>query len=49
LAGAAPGPLTVASVKSFQASFGLHSVEIVADLPNDTNTQLTAPLSEIMI
>jgi uncharacterized protein (TIGR02118 family) len=52
--GAAPsflalGHLTFDSVESFQASFAVHSKEIVADVPNYTNTQPIIQLSEIMI
>ena len=54
VSGAAPsflalGHLTFDSVESFQASFGVHSEEIVADVPNYTNTQPIIQLSEIMI
>ncbi len=58
LGGAAPGAapsflalghLTFDSVESFQASFGAHSKEIVADVANYTNTQPIMQISEIMI
>lgn len=35
------------SVESFQAAFVPHSAELVADIPNFTNVQPTAQLSEV--
>jgi uncharacterized protein (TIGR02118 family) len=45
----AMGHLTFDSVESYQASFAAHSKEIVADVPNYTNTQPIIQLSEILI
>lgn len=58
LAGATPGSppsflamghLVFDSVESFEASFGRHASQIVADVPNYTNTQPIIQLSEIML
>jgi len=43
------GHLTFDSVESFEASFGAHSREIMADIPNYTNIQPFIQISEIMI
>lgn len=45
----AMGHLQFDSVESFQASFGPHTVEIVGDIPNYTNTQPVIQVSEIKI
>ena len=58
LAGAAPGDppaymamghLLFDSVEAFQASFGAHEQEIVADIPNYTNSQPLLQISEVML
>jgi uncharacterized protein (TIGR02118 family) len=56
LAGGAPnepapfiamGHLTFDSVEAFQTSFGPHAEQIMADVPNYTNTQPILQISEI--
>lgn len=58
LAGVAPGepPAFLAmghlyfdSVEAFQDAFGPHAQEILADMPNYTNTQPTIQISEVRI
>lgn len=58
LAGAAPGsvPSFLAlghvlfdSVDAFQASFGQHKQEIIADVPNYTNIQPVIQVSQVML
>jgi uncharacterized protein (TIGR02118 family) len=58
LAGGAPGaPITYIamchllfdSVDTFQASFGAHAPEIMADIPNYTNIQPIIQISEVKI
>jgi uncharacterized protein (TIGR02118 family) len=45
----AMGHLVFDSVEAFQGSFGMHSTEIVADVPNYTNTHPVIQVSEIML
>jgi uncharacterized protein (TIGR02118 family) len=58
VAGAAPGSapsflamghLMFESVEAFQRSFGPHTSEIMADVPNYTNIQPVIQVSEVMI
>jgi len=58
LAGGAPGEIATYiamghlifdSVDSFQNAFGLHAEQILADIPNYTNTQPQIQISEIKI
>jgi uncharacterized protein (TIGR02118 family) len=35
------------SVEAFQSAFGTHSPEILADIPNYTNTQPTVQISQV--
>ena len=58
VAGAAPGaPATFAamgnlyfdSVESFQNSFGPNAPEILADIPNFTNTEPTVQISKVLV
>jgi uncharacterized protein (TIGR02118 family) len=37
------------SVEAFQAAFGPHASEIVADIPNYTNVQPTIQVSEVKL
>jgi len=43
------GHLTFDSVEAFQKSFGPHAAEIMADIPNYTNTRPTIQISEISL
>ena len=43
----AMGHLLFESVADFQSSFGAHAAEIVADVPNYTNTQPIIQISEV--
>jgi len=43
------GHLTFDSVEAFQKAFGPHAAEIMADIPNYTNTQPTIQISEISL
>ena len=45
----AMGHLYFDSVEAFQAAFGTHGAEIVADIPNYTNTQPTIQVSEVKL
>jgi uncharacterized protein (TIGR02118 family) len=45
----AMGHLVFDSLESFEASFGPHKQQIVADVPNYTNTQPVIQLSEIIL
>jgi uncharacterized protein (TIGR02118 family) len=45
----AMGHLVFESVEAFQGSFGVHSLEIVGDLPNYTNCEPVIQVSEIMM
>jgi len=58
LAGATPGAmpsfvamghLVFESVEAFQNSFGVHTAEIVGDVPNYTNCEPVIQVSEIMM
>lgn len=58
LAGGAPGApppfiamchLYCASVEAFQAGFGPHAKEIMADIPNYTNLSPTLLISEVVV
>ncbi len=58
LAGGLPGSpalyvvmthLTFDSIEAFQAIFGLHSEELLSDIPNFTNSQPQIQISEILI
>ena len=46
---AAMGHMYFDSVEAFQAAFGPHSAEIVADVPNYTNIQPAIQISEVII
>ena len=46
---AALGHLVFESVQAFQASFGPHTSEILADVQNYTNIQPVIQISEIMM
>jgi uncharacterized protein (TIGR02118 family) len=43
------GHLTFDSVEAFQKAFGPHAAEIMADVPNYTNTRPTIQISEIAL
>lgn len=43
------GQLQFDSVEAFQASFGPHAPEIMADIPNYTNTQPIIQISEVKL
>jgi uncharacterized protein (TIGR02118 family) len=43
------GHLTFDSVESFEKSFGPHAAEIMADIPNYTNSKPTIQISEITL
>lgn len=43
------GQLRFASVEAFQTSFGPHAQEIMADIPNYTNTQPIIQISEVKL
>jgi uncharacterized protein (TIGR02118 family) len=43
------GHLTFDSVEAFQKAFGPHAAEIMADIPNYTNTQPTIQISEVSL
>jgi uncharacterized protein (TIGR02118 family) len=43
------GHLLFDSVASFQSGFGPHSAEILADIPNYTNTQPVVQISDIKL
>ena len=43
------GHLLFDSVESFQASFGPHTSEVLADVPNYTNIQPVIQISQVMI
>jgi len=45
----AMGHLYFDSVEAFQAAFGPHASEIVADIPNYTNVQPTIQVSEVKL
>jgi uncharacterized protein (TIGR02118 family) len=45
----AMGHLLFESVADFQSSFGAHAAEIVADVPNYTNTQPIIQISEVKL
>jgi hypothetical protein len=45
----AMGHLLFESVADFQSSFGAHAAEIVADVPNYTNTQPVIQISEVKL
>jgi len=45
----AMGHLLFDSVEAFQASFGPHTPEIAADVPNYTNTQPLIQISEVKL
>ena len=45
----AVGHLTFDSVAAFQAAFGPHAAEILADIPNYTNTKPIIQISEITL
>lgn len=43
------GHLLFDSVEAFQTSFGPHVQEIMADIPNYTNTEPTIQISEVKL
>ena len=43
------GHLLFDSVEAFQASFGPHAQEIMADIPKYTNTEPTLQISEMKL
>jgi uncharacterized protein (TIGR02118 family) len=45
----AMGHLLFESVADFQSTFGAHAAEIVADVPNYTNTQPVIQISEVKL
>jgi uncharacterized protein (TIGR02118 family) len=45
----AAGHLLFESVDAFQAAFGPHADEILADVPNYTNTQPTIVVNEVLV
>ena len=45
----AAGHLLFDSVEAFQSGFGPHATEIMADIPNYTNTQPVIQISEITL
>jgi uncharacterized protein (TIGR02118 family) len=45
----AAGHLTFDSVSAFQQAFGPHAGEIMADIPNYTNTQPVVQISEVTL
>lgn len=45
----AMGHLLFDSVEAFQASFGPHAQEIMADIPKYTNTEPTLQISEVKL
>lgn len=45
----AVGHLTFDSLAAFQSAFGPHAAEIMADIPNYTNTKPTIQISEVAL
>lgn len=46
---AAMGNLYFESIESFQSSFGPNAPEILADIPNFTNTEPTVQISKVLV